>query len=88
MDLRTVPLAEPSGQLGRAVSISLLAERLEQSMVKQTNKQKQQEKCRLDLKKNFPAVHHGALTGKISCPSESVRVCLFLFFIFSFFFSF
>ena len=36
MDFRTILLAEPNGQLERAVSISLLAERLEPSMVRQT----------------------------------------------------
>lgn len=36
MDFRTILLAEPDGQLESAVSIFLLAERLEPSMVKQT----------------------------------------------------
>lgn len=36
MDFRTVLLTEPNGQLERAVRISLLAERLEPSMVKET----------------------------------------------------
>lgn len=80
MDFRTILLAEPDGQLESAVSIFLLAERLEPSMVKQT---KTAERMQFRSWEELPVVYHSILIIRHNRLSFRVCICLFLFFIFS-----